>query len=444
MSIWPRILRCGQSPDELDASGGVAELKAMPGEKLAVMGVHVLPMDADELADHTVVVGGGRVVAMGPSAQVDIGSAVVVDGRGRYLIPGLADMHVYLWGLGEDSLNLANGVTTVRNMWGDPMHLTWQRQIASGRRLGPRIITTTPGLASASSRQGHSSPAAPALRTADHAEPVVADMVRRGYHQVRVLPSLKAADLKAVAAAAGAAGMPVVGECPELLALEDGAASGIGCFEHLAGVEARHIDPVTGYLDRSAVRRLGSFLADRQVWTCPTLVGDRERDDAGPCVEGLRYLRPGVWSQWDRLTRSLPARGGNAVPTATERRRRREIVRLLHGQGAPLLAGTGASNPYMVPGFALREELANLAEAGLTPLEALRSATVEAARFMREDDWGIVRVGARADLVLLRHSPLDDLAALGEIEAVIVAGRLLTRADLDALLASEAVHTQQR
>jgi hypothetical protein len=236
------------------------------------------------------------------------------------------------------------------------------------------------------------------------------------------------------------------------------------CFEHLAGVWQGHLRPGAGlpearvpaglnrletaqvtnrHADFEAIRRLAQRLAAEQIWNCPTLVahqqmGQRQEDAA--CDPHLRYVPPiglKVWNpgrNWRFRNQPFSWEEFVAARRAANRHLL-QVIGILHREGAPLLLGTDAPNPYVVEGFSLHQELANFVAAGLTPFEAIRCGTAEAARFVHQErEWGTIAPGKRADLLLVRANPLADVAALRSPEAVFVNGFQFTRADLDRLL----------
>ena len=425
---------------------------------LAITRVTVVPLDAERvLPEHTVLLKDGRVAALAPAAALDVAGRPgvrVVDGAGKYLLPGLADMHAHLWDPGEAALYLAHGVTLVRNMWGHPLHLALAQRVARGALPGPRIVTTSPVIDGPGPTGGTFWPGAVLLADPARAAPLVRRYAARGYRQIKAYSFLRPEALRALGAAAAAAGLRLTGHCPTGMTVEAAAAAGMTCFEHLLGIERGHLapgGPGARRLDLAAVRRLAGRLAAGQIWNCPTLVAAQQQtapDAAVRAAPWLRYLDPAVVRRWDpanddprlRDRRGLrPAGREAAVEAGAGDRRRREVVAVLHEAGAPLLAGTDAQTPYVVPGAALHQELANLVAAGLRPYEALRCATAEAARFLGQaGEWGTVAPGARADLLLVGADPLADLGALRAPEAVFVNGFCLTRADLDRLLAARA------
>ncbi len=429
---------------------------------MAITNVAVIPMDQNRvLSDRTVVINDGFIKVIGPSSSVDTAGMSTVDGSNKYLLPGLADMHVHYWTPGESALFLANGVTLVRNMAGAPFHFELQRQIQKGELPGPRIVTTSPIV------DGWD----PGVRTwlatdePSAARRLIAQLAERGYQQIKVLNSLSLELLQAICSQASVYGLRVTGHCPDDATFQQAIDAGMSSFEHLTGIWKGHLpegkelpelphlslevtEAVAEGVDEDAIRRLAHDMAMRDVWNCPTLVVLRNMHD--PQNEGInsprlshivRHVpRAGLrtWAELDPSSLNFPyQRWRDAWYRRNDILER--IVGILHEEGAPLLVGTDTSVRLVVQGFSIHEELANFIAAGMTPYEALRCATTEPARFLGQSEvWGTVAEGKRADLILARGNPLDSIETLRDLEAVFVNGFHLTRPDLDGLLDRQA------
>jgi hypothetical protein len=427
---------------------------------LAITHVAVVPLDTERvLPDQTVIIEHGRIQVLAPSNEVDISSLpAVLDGAGKYLMPGLADMHVHYWSPGDAPLFLAQGVTLVRNMSGAPFHLALQQQVERGEMPGPRIITTSPIV------EGDSF-LLPLWYRATHpadAERIVQECVQRGYEQIKVYNALTSDTLQALGQAAATCNVRMTGHCPTAMTFEEAIAAGMSCFEHLVGIWREHLKEgfeqrpdqnnldldvvlMTAHnLDFEALRRLASQMAVKQVWNCPTLVALRWMHEAyttgvaDPSLRPwLKYVSHPAMQLWKELDPSQHRPQYEQWLKAWHARNDTllQVVSLLHEEGAPLLIGTDTSVRFVIQGLSVHQELANFVRAGLRPFEALSCATREAARFLDQSgEWGTVTAGKRADLLLVRANPLEDVAALHDLEAVFVNGFYLPRAELDALL----------
>jgi len=460
---------------------------------LVIAHVTVVDVESGErLLDHTVLVEGERVVAVGPSADLAVpAGAVVVDGTGRFLIPGLWDMHSHAllrWRWAAP-LNVAFGVTGIRDMATTaPLDEVgrFRDDVAAGRTVGPRVVAAGPLIDGVPPIFG----VYPAVQTEAEARAVVNSLAEGGADFVKIYTRLPRDLFLAILDQAGRHGLRVAGHVPLAITTAEASDAGLWSVEHAyrhrmacstaedeiraalrqqAEAEA-HGDQVAYEAIEDATFRLGieSYSAERcealgrrfarnGTWFVPTLVEMRSRfrperynDPAFDSLftrAALRYVPRVQAARWrDGLAYQLGLREGLAPSEsdfdAGERLRTREVeTRLrmvgdLHRGGAGILAGTDAFDfPLVINGVSLHEELALLVQAGLTPLEALQAATLNPARALnRMHDHGSVAPGKLADLVLLDADPLDDVTNTLRIHAVVLNGRLLDRSALDLLL----------
>lgn len=394
---------------------------------VAFVNVNVLPMDRDVVVpNQIVVVRGETIVTIGDLTDTELPpGALVVDGGGRYLIPGLYDLytHVHEWAL---DLFLSNGVTTVRNTApGLTAHLALREAVARGDRTGPRILTTGPVLDGFAPSYSSVGP----VRNAREAEEVVAAQARIGYDGVMVYSGVEPLPYLAVLQSAARVGIPVSGHFPHKVPRELFFHGGQRSKENLIG----EIDTATGrpyvpeqYLDAD-VRRV----AEAGIWTIPTLTIHRmraeiTRADSLLLRPEIRNVPPRQREHWRRSEGRLYGVKGYVYGGAPD------LVRRLHAAGAKVLAGSDAGYPFIVPGVSLHDELDNLVDAGLSRYEALRAATRDAAEYLGEEERaGTVAVGKRADLLLVESDPRQDLRTLRHPRGVMAFGRWSTRAELD-------------
>jgi imidazolonepropionase-like amidohydrolase len=395
--------------------------------------------------------------------------ATRIDARGKYLMPGLADMHVHLAHDDEadpDALVvfLAAGVTTVRNMWGQPVHLEWRKRINDGDLLGPNIYSTGP----ITDGDPPFWKGSTVVRTPDEAAKEVAAQKRAGYDGIKVFTNLSPDVYKAILDAAREHDLPVYGHVPTRVGLKRALTSGQKSFEHLIDFTYALLpddSPVRAQLvglwghtgkpnwrgmfldpyeqaDRTKIPSLAAKVAAAGVWICPTLVVDQNLASVATEFEQLRsdpmmrYVPPQERTGWERTARFLstgevndPAimkHGYNTMLIA---------VKALHDAGARLILGTDTPNPFVIPGFSIHKALQHFVDAGLTPYEAIKAGTHDAAEFLDSlNVWGIVAVGRRADLVLVEVNPLEDVASASKQVAVMVRGRWFPKTELQAKL----------
>jgi imidazolonepropionase-like amidohydrolase len=392
--------------------------------------VHVTIIDVGggpPLRDMTVVVAGGRIAAIGRKDRVRAPrGARLIDASGKFLIPGLWDMHAHL---GEDDFDrdahlplfIANGVTGIRLMSGSPEHQRWRGEIESGARPGPRMV-----IASGDIDESQTSEAG--------AREAVRGAARAGADFFKVYDRLPRASYFALVGEARRLGLPVAGHVPASLTAAEVSAAGQRSIEHLTGLDEAKSD------DAKAARLFAVFRKNR-TWQCPTLImrhnyasldDPRLADDPR-----LKYVKPSWRERWLRMSKeSAGAPPGEWAARRETVRREKRLVGMMQRAGVAVLAGTDDANPYSFPGFSLHDELSMLVEAGLTPRQALRAATTNAAKFLgRLDSLGTVATGKLADLLLLDADPLADIRNTRRIYGVVVRGRFLDRTELNRMLA---------
>jgi imidazolonepropionase-like amidohydrolase len=451
---------------------------------LAITHVTVIDVTgAPPQPDSTVVIAESRITAVGPSSSLHLPRGTrVIDASGKFLIPGLADMHVHLTGAGEPAgsrefilpLLIANGITTVRDMGGSVVLLKQLRQeIASGDRIGPQIFLTGPYL------DGDPPYFQPSIvvRNAQDATAAVQQLKSDGVDFIKVQSRLQPAAYFAIAEASRRAGMRYVGHVPDAISAREASSAGQSSIEHLTGVllacstredELRHrqlaAPPAHGSVNQSLERLrswqqdlLDSYSNEKAAQLFQTFVANHTwQAPTFPLLIHLAFLTPETDLANDPRRKYVPAsvrkiwdagrQDSLANQGPAEFQMRRELMKRslslfkqMYVAGVPVMAGTDTTAPNVFPGFALHEDLLYFGQAGLSPLEALQAATVKPAEFLgRGAEQGTIAPGKRADLVLLNANPLDDIRNTQKIDAVIVNGKLLHRGDLDAFLAKVA------
>jgi imidazolonepropionase-like amidohydrolase len=430
---------------------------------LFIQHVAVVDVNAGQvLPDMTVEIRGRTIAAMDSDRRVRVTrGANVINGRGKYLIPGLWDMHVHLSfppGAAQIFLPLmvANGVLGARDMHSflAPI-VSLKLAVASGAQIGPRLFVA------GSAVDGPNSylPGARVVHTPDEAKDAVRQLKAAGVDFIKVYSSLPKDLYLAVASEAKDEGIPFVGHVPYPVTAAEASDAGQRSLEHLTEVDvgtssdepaikAEELEAMNqkhGYIPDpnrlkstfDSVKAAALFERFRQndTWQVPTLVVFyQERQIAEPGVRGndslLVYIPKLLRDYW----RSLPT--DIATKMVALYAVHADLVGRLNRAGVPMLAGSDSPNPFVYPGFSLHDELGLLVHSGLTPAEALRTATINPARFLGvTDSLGTVATGKVADLALLDANPLVDIANTKRIRAVIQGGRLLNRSALDAMLA---------
>lgn len=415
----------------------------------AFIGVSVLPMDKDGvLADQTVIVTDGTIVAMTPAAKAQIpAGAVKVDGAGKYLMPGLGELHAHIpGGSAPDAdiertlfLYVANGVTTIRGMLGDPKHLVYRERVAQGAVVGPRIYTSGPSF------NGNTA------KTADIAAAMVSEQHNAGYDLLKIHPGVPRDAFDAMATRADSLKMPFAGHVPEAVGLMRALEARYRSIDHLDGYVEALVPNATGSqtfgvnlvakVDESRLPALVKATRAAGTWQVPTeilLVNWLNDEDPQAMAQWpeMKYVEPGLLTKWIAQKQGFAAK----YPRADRQRLlalRRTIIKALHDGGVPFVLGSDAPQTWNVPGFSAHRELGAMVVAGLTPYEALKTGTANVGvYFGTQASVGTITAGKRADLVLLDANPLTNIANSARIAGVMVNGRWLSKAEIDTRLAS--------
>lgn len=435
------------------ASLGCSKPQSPPPPELLVRDVTILLMDDESPSRGSVLVRGDRIEYVGPTASLPPAPhAQVVDGTGRFLIPGLIDMHTHVSKTRGSSLSLlvSKGVTTVRDLGGDHEELlTWRREIDAGTRIGPHLLIAGPYLESASNAaRQHATPpdqmVEPTERTRvgvaspGDADRIISRIAARGVDHLKIRTTTDRDTYLAIGAAAKRHGLALAGHSQPYWS-DDILASGQASLEH------GFYPPLD---ERPGVDRGAFFarLATGGVAIVPTLVVlerlatpddealKRRVADADSPANGKRLLSAYLRADWrEQLAEQGPER--RPVYQRLQESLRRDL-REMRAAGVRILAGTDIGVLNVVPGQSLHEELTLLVrEANLSPLDALRSATRDAAVFLgRDQEIGTIAAGRRADLILLDANPLADIAHVSRISAVVLRGRLFDRGALTRLV----------
>ncbi len=422
-------------------------------DSTAFINVNVVPMSSETvLPAQTVVVVDGRIETVGPvDSTVVPDDAVIVDGTDRFLLPGLTEMHGHVTSTRPADLQrlfglfLANGVTTVRGMLGRPGHLRLREDLAAGRVLGPRLITSGPSF-------NGNSVASPAQAIA-----MVREQHAAGYDFLKIHSGLSRAEFAAMADTANELGIRFAGHVPADVGVPTALAAGIATIDHLDGYMETlippHEDPtggvggyfgllLAGVADASRIEQVARATADAGTGTVPTQsLFEHTANDWTPAamreLSEMRYVDAETLAGWMRAKEELSAdpQFDRAVADRAIELRRAMILAIHKAGPDLLLLGSDSPQRFNVPGFALHRELGYLVAAGLSPYEALRTGTVNPARFFGVlDERGTVAVGLAADLVLLDENPLDDIGNSRRVHGTMVRGRWLSRQDLDGFL----------
>lgn len=437
---------------------GILSLKAqqpiLPNDRQVVfVDVDVVPMDGEQLLERQVVVTrGGRITALGSARSVRYEpDALIVDGRGKYLLPGLAEMHAHVPPTDDleamkEVLKLFafNGITTIRGMLGHPRHLELREMIQRGEVLGPHLYTTGPSFNGMS------------VRTPEEGAGMVRRQKEAGYDYLKLHPGLTRPKFAAIAATAKEVGIPFAGHVSFGVGVWRAIEAGYSSIDHLdgfveslvPGIEKMHEQQaglfgmyLAGQADRSRIPELMKALRDHGIWVVPTqslaerwfhpdYTSNDFRNDPH-CV----YMSPEIIEQWISSKKNLVE---NEQYNEAEIRKfvelRRTLILECQKNGVGLLLGCDAPQIFNVPGFSTHNELEYLVLAGLTPYQALLTGTRNVAQYLGKSDAGVIRTGAVSDLILLNANPLEDIRNTREIAGVMIGTQWMDRNYLDAEL----------
>ncbi|WP_425392768.1 amidohydrolase family protein [Ekhidna sp.] len=403
-----------------------------------------------------VFIADGKISSIVKSGEVGL-NAKVIDGTGKYLMPGLAEMHAHIpspqWGRDNTDetlfLYLSNGVTTIRGMLGHLVHLELREKAANNEILSPRIFTSSPSV------NGNT------VKTVEEAMEKVTKYKNDGYDFLKIHPGLTREVFDQVVATANEVGIGFSGHVPVDVGIRHALKSGYGTIDHVDGfleglVPAEFdVNPnengFFGYnfshlADTGMIDELVALTKSHEVWVVPTQslfvrwfspVPPEKTVEVDP---DFKYMPKSTVDQWVRSKRSLiesPDFSIEKFILFTDIRY--QLIRSLHENGHGLLLGSDAPQVFNVPGFSIHHELNAIKETGLSPLEAIQTGTINPAKFFEmEGEFGEVIEGASADLILLEKNPLEDLNNLRNPAGVMVRGMWLERATIDQKLAEIA------
>jgi imidazolonepropionase-like amidohydrolase len=415
--------------------------------------VTVVPMDREGVvAGRTVVVRGDRIASVEPSERVKVPpGAVRIDGRGKFLIPGLVDMHIHLApGPGGPNdpagrqlrLLLANGVTTTRVLIPSPMALDMRDRIARGEQIGPRLVVYSPSL------NGNT------VTSPEHAVRLVEEYAAQGYEGIKTHGELERAEYDSMMAAAARRKLPVSGHVTPQVGLARALEAGQQ-IEHLDGYlaalvpEGSSASPPEGQfvledeelrgIDEGRIANVVAATRKAGIANSPTLtlfatLVSEAGVNALSMLPEMKYAPRAAVSGWSQQVAGFPGR-----QVALENRRRfvglrDRIVRELDRAGCPLFAGSDSPQIFMVPGFALHRELEALVAAGLSPHAALLAATRTPHRYLGDPERGTIAPGMRAELVLIEGNPFEDIRNAARVSGLMAGGIWRPAEDIRALL----------
>lgn len=410
------------------ALAACAAMNAEAQRTYAFTNVNVVPMSSETaLPDQTVIVQNGRITGMGPASRVKPPrGAERIDGRGKYLMPGLAEMHGHIPGTNPQLaervsfLYVAGGVTTVRGMQGHPSHFALRQRVDSGAIIGPRYILSSPPLA------GNT------VSDTAAAAAVVRNFKSAGYDLLKIHENLSRDVYDKIVATARELNLPFGGHVPNAVGIEAALAAKQTTIDHLDN----YLDVIDDEADIAPLVDKTVAAGVANVPTMPLWEVLRGLHDPNDLMkyEELRYMPPQMVEQWRTQVANIRARTDRAA-AAREIELRNKLLKALSDRGAILLLGSDAPQLFSVPGFSVQREMETWVNVGISPFKVLQAGTVNVARHIGDEAGsGTIAVGKRADLLLLDANPLNDIRNVRQKSGVMVNGRWLPLAEITRML----------
>lgn len=416
-------------------------------QEIVFRSVNVVPMDSERIIENQdVVIKDGKVTSMGSTGKVKYAKgALIVEAKGKFLMPGLTEMHAHVPPVDDLTpmkevliLFAANGITTIRGMLGHPRHIELRTKIQSGEILGPRFYTSGPSFNGLS------------VKTPVGAEKMVREQKTMGYDFLKLHPGLTLENFNATVKTAKEVNIPFAGHVSWAVGVWRAIDAGYASIDHLdgfieglvPGVESMTEQQIGFFAlyasrlaDEARIPKLMTALHDHHIWVVPTqclaerwVAPDKSPEQlrAAPEMVYMDTKTLDSWAENKKRQESNPEY--NLVLANNFIKLRRKLIYECNKNGVGLVLGSDAPQVFNVPGFSLHHELQYLTDSGLTPYEALRTGTVNAAAyFNRTADSGTVKVGNVSDLVLLNGNPLKDIKQTTKIEGVMLANQWLSK-----------------
>lgn len=402
------------------------------------------------LESQQVVIDSGRIKSIIEALDNTDGYTTTIDGSGKYLMPGLAEMHAHIpqpptpQERIEDVLflYLSNGITTIRGMLGHPSHLELRKKAEDGELVSPRIFTSSPSL------NGNS------VQTADEANTKVRHYAATGYDFLKIHPGIQRPVFDQLVATANEVGIPFAGHVPVDVGIRHALENKFATIDHVDGFleglvpESANVKPnengffgynFTDLADTTKIYELVALAKANGVWIVPTQslytkwFAPADVDSLLALPE-MKYMPKATLGNWRE-------RKENAMVNFDTKQWqqfigiRKQLIKALSDDGHGMLLGSDAPQLFNVPGFSIHQEMADMADAGMSNLEILQSGTLNPAYFFGlEEQFGEVKTGLEADLVLVDGNPLEDLTALKQISGVMRQGKWYSKEQINKKL----------
>ncbi|MDR9417588.1 amidohydrolase family protein [Gracilimonas sp.] len=424
----------------------MAACSAQPSQPQTVFtNVHVLPMDSQQiLHNQTVVIEGDRIVEVGPAGEVTVSSnATTIDGTGKYLMPGLAEMHGHVppTNPGPNApdyfdeeyvestlfLYVSAGITTVRGMLGYEDQLSLKDSVSSGAYIGPNLYLAGPSF------NGNS------ITSPEEARNRAIQQHEEGWDLLKIHPGLTLEEYDAMVEAANEVGITFGGHVPEDVGVIHAIESGQITIDHVDGY-VRYLSQFEGDEMEEKLSEVIQLTKENNVWIVPTMalwetiIGAADYE-AMKEYDELKYIPEAVRQNYFNFADN-PQTGYTIGDPQEQADFRTRILAEMNEAGVKILMGTDAPQLFSVPGISIHRELPHMKEAGMSNFEILQSGTKNFGEYFADwDDFGTIAVGQRADLILVNENPLEDLSAIQNHAGVMVQGKWYSREMIDEKLA---------
>ena len=416
--------------------------------------VNVVPMDSEKILENQVVViKNGKIQSIGNGKKAKYRkNALVIDAQGRYLMPGLAEMHAHVPPIDDlepmkDVLQLfaAYGITTIRGMLGHPKHLELRKMINNAEITSPRFFTSGPSLSGQS------------VQTQEQAVQMVKDEKQAGYDFLKIHPGLTKDNFDAMVRTANEQNIPFAGHVSFHVGVWKAIEAKQQTIDHMdafiegliPGIEKMSEEEtglfgmfVADKADTTRIPKLIKALRDNNVWVVPTQALAERWITPARTAESFRsdpemkYMDPKTLDNWVKAKTNLSSNPKYDADKINDYiKLRRKLIYECNRNGVGLLLGCDAPQIFNVPGVSTHHELQYLVDAGLTPYEALKTGTMNVGVFYKKpNEMGVIKEGAYGDVVLVNANPLENIANTQKIEGVLVGNRWMNRAALDEML----------
>jgi len=419
-----------------------------------------LDVNTGEIIEHqSIEIDSGKIRHITGVLKDTTGFQKVIEGQGKYVMPGLAEMHAHIPSppVSKETIEetlflyLSNGITTIRGMLGHPSHLELKKQVASGEVLGPRIYTSSPSL------NGNT------VRTAEEAKVKITQYQKDGYDFLKIHPGILRPVFDQIVTTAKEVNIPFAGHVPVDVGIRHALNSGYASIDHVDGFleglvpESANLNPrengffgynFTMLADTTLIPSLVSLAKENKIWIVPTQ-SLFERWFAPVASDQLLeepemiYMPVTTLTNWKIRKEQTMGEGTNFNLPQWERFNaiRLQLIKALQDNGHGILLGSDAPQLFNVPGFSIHHEIEGMVHSGLSPLQIIQSGTINPAIYFEQQEvFGQIKEGMDADLLLLRDNPLEDLKALKKLDGVMIGGQWIDRKTIDKKLKVIAAH----